>query len=267
MGDRRSSPPLHKFKATGSFDARSDELVLKVTLQSPSDRTPTLEAATTAPLSRRDRERLERRRAMLDAALSVFAERGYDGATLDEVAERAEFGKGTLYNYFPGGKAELFFELFEERVFGSLLAVIEGAFPESPEFTTPEATREVFRRFILALFTHFAEHRDVLHLFMREAHRAAFDTETNALFARHQGALIEAVARPLRQAMEAGALTPLPAVSVAHLLMGNVKGYLMAFLGAECDPTGTLQPPPHVTSEAAAAFITTVLFDGLLART
>ena len=33
---------------------------------------------------------------MLDAALGVFADHGYDGATLDEVAERAEFGKGTL---------------------------------------------------------------------------------------------------------------------------------------------------------------------------
>ena len=41
---------------------------------------------------------------MLDAALAVFAEKGYDGATLDEVAERAEFGKGTLYNYFPTSK-------------------------------------------------------------------------------------------------------------------------------------------------------------------
>lgn len=203
---------------------------------------------------------------MLDAALAVFAEHGYDGATLDEVAERAEFGKGTLYNYFPGGKAELFFALFEERVFGSLLTVIENAFPDPAYLASPEATREAFREFVGHLFAHFADHRHVLHLFMREAHRAAFDAETNALFARHQGALIDAVARPLQQAMDAGVLRPLPAAAVAHLLMGNVKGYLMAHLGAECDPTGTLQPPPHLTAEDAAAFITTVLFDGLIAR-
>ena len=265
MGDRGLSPPLHKFMATRSFGARSDALVSEMTRQSPSDPSFILEA--TAPLSRRDRERLERRRAMLDAALSVFAEHGYDGATLDEVAERAEFGKGTLYNYFPGGKAELFFDLFEERIFGSLLAVIEGAFQDSPSSRRQRPTREAFRRFVGALFAHFAEHRHVLRLFMREAHRAAFDAETNALFARHQAALTEAVARPLQQAMDAGVLVPLPASSVAHLLMGNVKGYLMAYLGAECDPTGTLQPPPHATSDDAAAFITTVLFDGLLART
>ena len=202
---------------------------------------------------------------MLDAALSVFAEHSYGGATLDEVAERAEFGKGTLYNYFPGGKADLFVELFQERVYGSLRAVIEDAFPDPPA-ATPEATREAFRGFILRLFAHFTEHRDVLHLFIREAHRTAFNAETNALFARHQAALIEAIARPLRQAMEAGVLTPLPAVSVAHLLMGTLKGYMMAYLGAECDTSGVLQPPPHATADDAADFITTVLFDGLLAR-
>jgi AcrR family transcriptional regulator len=61
-----------------------------------------------ANLSRKERERLMRRQAMLEAARAVFAEKGYANATLEEIAQRAEFGKGTLYNYFPGGKDELF---------------------------------------------------------------------------------------------------------------------------------------------------------------
>ncbi|TKX68113.1 TetR/AcrR family transcriptional regulator, partial [Halorubrum sp. GN11_10-6_MGM] len=65
-------------------------------------------------LSRRERERRRRRQAMLDAARAVFAEEGYADATLDEIAERAEFGKGTLYNYFEGGKEELFLAVFDE---------------------------------------------------------------------------------------------------------------------------------------------------------
>ena len=52
------------------------------------------------PLPRKERERLARRQAILRAARQVFAEKGYTLATLDEIAERAEFGKGTLYNYF-----------------------------------------------------------------------------------------------------------------------------------------------------------------------
>ncbi|NNE46513.1 MAG: TetR family transcriptional regulator, partial [Rhodothermales bacterium] len=45
-------------------------------------------------MSRKERERLSRRTAMLEAAQSVFAERGFGQSTLDEIASRAEFGKG-----------------------------------------------------------------------------------------------------------------------------------------------------------------------------
>src|SRR5262245_48083101 len=50
-----------------------------------------------------------RRQAILDAALSVFAEHGFEAARLDEVAARAGVAKGTLYLYFQHKEA-----LFEE---------------------------------------------------------------------------------------------------------------------------------------------------------
>ena len=61
-------------------------------------------------LKRRDREKIARRNDILDAALSVFAKKTYESATLDEIAERAEYGKGTLYNYFKG-KEDIFINL------------------------------------------------------------------------------------------------------------------------------------------------------------
>lgn len=48
----------------------------------------------------------ERRVAsLLDAAASVFAERGYDAATMTEVAERAEVSIGAVYQYFRNKEA------------------------------------------------------------------------------------------------------------------------------------------------------------------
>ena len=41
-----------------------------------------------------------RRQAILDAALAVFAERGFEAARLEDVAARAGVAKGTLYLYF-----------------------------------------------------------------------------------------------------------------------------------------------------------------------
>ena len=52
------------------------------------------------PLSRRDREKAAHRQEILDAAIKVFAEKGFYAATLEEVAQEAEFSKGALYLYF-----------------------------------------------------------------------------------------------------------------------------------------------------------------------
>src|SRR5262245_30791064 len=56
-----------------------------------------------------------RRQAILDAALTVFAEHGYEAARLDEVARRAGVAKGTLYLYFKD-KAALFESLIRSAI-------------------------------------------------------------------------------------------------------------------------------------------------------
>lgn len=42
-----------------------------------------------------------RRLVIIDAALTVFAERGYDGATTAAICRRAGIGSGTFFHYFP----------------------------------------------------------------------------------------------------------------------------------------------------------------------
>lgn len=49
---------------------------------------------------RKERERERRRNEILDAAETVFFEKGAKNATMDDVAEAAELSKGTLYLYF-----------------------------------------------------------------------------------------------------------------------------------------------------------------------
>lgn len=209
---------------------------------------------------------MQRRRAMLDAALVVFAEHGYAGASVDEIAERAEFGKGTIYNYFPGGKDELFFVLFEERVASGMHRVIAEAFPDDVDLSTPEAVRTAFHGFIRALLGQFNESRDAMLMFMKEGYRTKLGADHEAGFMRHFAGIIEALAGYIQRAVDAGAMRPLPAHPVAHVLMGNVRGYLMAEVDADCDPSGHFKPTPFGTADEAADFLTTVLFDGLLAR-
>ena len=202
---------------------------------------------------------------MLEAALAVFGEKGFEGATLDEVAERAEFGKGTLYNYFPGGKDELYLALFDEYVVTGMETVIAEAFEDPDEVTTVEGARRSFRRMIAGLIDHFETNRSVLLLFLREGHRLGTDPAVVIRFAERFERVFHGVAVQVERATAAGTLRDLPARPVAHLLMGNVRGYLMANLmaGADCPAGGSLAPLPD--PDEAADFITTVLFDGLLA--
>src|SRR5918911_4591826 len=52
---------------------------------------------------------------LLDAALAVFARRGYRDAGVDEIAAEAGYSKGALYWHF-SGKEDLLMALLEERV-------------------------------------------------------------------------------------------------------------------------------------------------------
>jgi TetR/AcrR family transcriptional regulator, cholesterol catabolism regulator len=52
-------------------------------------------------LGRRERKKLAVERRIREAALELFREKGYDAATVEEIAERADVAKGTFFNYFP----------------------------------------------------------------------------------------------------------------------------------------------------------------------
>ena len=63
-------------------------------------------------VSRREREKQNRRNEILKAAWKVFSSKDYNSATVDEIAEAAELSKGTIYLYFQN-KADLFLSTLE----------------------------------------------------------------------------------------------------------------------------------------------------------
>jgi len=69
-------------------------------------------STSTQPIRARDRE--ERRRILLEAAETVFAERGFAHATMAEIAGRAGYSAGNLYNVFEN-KDALFGEVLASR--------------------------------------------------------------------------------------------------------------------------------------------------------
>jgi AcrR family transcriptional regulator len=212
-------------------------------------------------LSRRERERQMRRQAMLDAAQAVFAEKGYADATLDEIAERAEFGKGTLYNYFEGGKEDILFAVFDD-VIGEMEELIHTVFQE--ELDDDQSLRDAFHTFAERYFGMIQDQQSLFLILVREAHRMALsdDVDRAEFFQKQQQRLVDALTPVLEEAVENGEIHPLPPPSVANLLLANVRG-----MGTHC----TLEKR-HCAfeeqaflndAEQAADFLTTLLFDGL----
>ena len=59
---------------------------------------------------RREREKLETRQKILDAARELFIEEGYDGVSMRKVAQKIEYSPTAIYVHFPD-KEQLFLEL------------------------------------------------------------------------------------------------------------------------------------------------------------
>ena len=67
-----------------------------------------------ASLTRRELEKAEHRQLVLEAAEAVFARKGYHEATVQEIAEGAEFSVGSIYNMFQS-KTDILAELIAMR--------------------------------------------------------------------------------------------------------------------------------------------------------
>ena len=133
------------------------------------------------------------RASLIQAAAEVFAERGYAGAGIDAIAERAGVTGGAFYKHFPS-KAELLLEVVEQALHALPLAEqlsSEGA--ESAKFfgqlVSIYAQPEMRRLRRLAIEIHAAASRDaeaarLLLEFNRRIHRGVSDRLRSAIAQR-----------------------------------------------------------------------------------
>src|SRR3989454_8372334 len=82
----------------------------------------------------------DKRSRILDAAIRVFAERGFHSATVAEIARAAGVADGTIYLYFKG-KDDLLLRLFDEKMTG-LVAEMKAAVAQE------RSAAEKLKRFI-----------------------------------------------------------------------------------------------------------------------
>ncbi|HEV7718103.1 MAG TPA: helix-turn-helix domain-containing protein [Arsenicitalea sp.] len=107
------------------------------------------EAEVRAPKRRRGRERVA---SLLDAAARVFAEKGYEAATMTEIAAEARSSIGSLYQFFPT-KPLLAEALHVERL-ATLSATLETLRMEMVGASAPTIGDAIFDQFAAFLVDH-----------------------------------------------------------------------------------------------------------------
>lgn len=98
--------------------------------------------------SAHQRRKAERPDELLDAALTLFVERGFAATRMDDVAQRAGVSKGTVYLYWPG-KEELLRAVIQRFLGGHLAAGAQAI--ETHEGKASDLLRHTFAEWWIAV--------------------------------------------------------------------------------------------------------------------
>lgn len=163
--------------------------------------------------SRRERERQERIRYILEVAERLFAERGFFRVTMRQIAKRAEFALGTLYAFFES-KRHLYGRLMSgkmEEFVGWVTAHMASA----------EGPREQVERFVEAKLRFLRENLSFLRLYLAETQTPRFhsEEEVEPLRRSHRD-LIGRLAQVFRRGIAEGVFVQLEPEGLARALDG-----------------------------------------------
>ena len=142
----------------------------------------------------RERKKEQRRQRIGDTARRLFAERGFEGVTVAEVAREANVSEGTVFNYFPT-KEDLFYsgmESFEA-------SLIEAVRSRSPGRSVLAA----FRDYVLEQSDGVAERAPAIEKAARLVDASpALQARERALVAEYTGVLAELLAEETEAAAD-----------------------------------------------------------------
>lgn len=147
---------------------------------------------------------------LLEEAAKHFAEHGYEGTNVNEIALAAGFAKGTIYNYFKS-KDELFGEVIAEA---ARKAVSRYSLVKSQG-----SARESLRSLAAADLSVFKEEESFMKVLIGEAMSPR--AETYDLVLRHLSPFIDAISAILAKGAQEGEIrTDKPAVQLALVFLG-----------------------------------------------
>lgn len=199
------------------------------------------------PSTRRDR-RIERKRLeIMNAAARVFARGGYAGATTRDIAQEADIGEGTLYNYFPS-KRDILLAIAEHHASG-----IDAIIQSSPLQDAPSMVDVLDRALEAALSEPLFSRMMITEAWMSDELLQGYLIErlsrlANLVVSRIEGYVQDGKARPIDAKLAARLVVGMALAAIAPALRG------------------TAPPPGPAERHALAETIISILIQGISAH-
>ncbi|MFL6168264.1 MAG: TetR/AcrR family transcriptional regulator [Ornithinibacter sp.] len=151
-----------------------------------------------------------RRAQLIDVGRTVFARRGYDATSVEEIADQAKVSKPIIYEHF-GGKEGLY-AVVVDREIESLLASVQGA------LTSGGTSREIIERAALALLGYVETSTDGFRILVRDSPAG----QATGSFASLMSDIASQVEHILAAEFKSHKLDPKAAPMYAQMLVGMI---------------------------------------------
>jgi len=200
-------------------------------------------------LNRKEREKQFRKQEIINAALEIFSKKGYKATTLDEIAEKSEFGKGTIYNYF-SSKEEIYTEIIISTINQHQLMISEID-------NNTETLKEFIEELLASLIRFSYNNKEsFLLLLFTEIHQSfTASTEISKIMDNNKKRMTNYFVQKAETAIKKKEIRDVDPERVIKLFRGIGFNYIYELL-----MSGNLK---EANIEDEAKFITDILFNGI----
>jgi AcrR family transcriptional regulator len=161
----------------------------------------------------------DRRQQILDAAQKVFAAKGFEGASVKDLAKAAKISPGLLYWYFKD-KTDLLVSLMTERIEAAL-----GALPASVSFDAPPD--EFLRQFGCYYASQFEQPMNSALFKVVIANAQLFPAAVRQVQSSVISRVMGTVESYLQSQIASGRLRPCNTEMVTRTFMGSIVAFLL----------------------------------------
>ena len=196
------------------------------------------------PGTRRERRIAARKAQILEAAIAIFREKGYGGATTRQIADAADVSEGTLYNYFKN-KRDILLALTQDFI-DETMAEIGDIQADGVESLLTQLLAERIRH---------VKRKRMFTLLIHEARR---DPEILQYYLDNGASQIKkAVEERMQLLIDAGVMRPVNPAVVSRTLAGVMMGFAVQFeLGGD-------EFLESISPEDLAAQIVDIILNGI----